>query len=551
MKVDKIIQNILALAFVKDFPKRFPKGSIYLVGGAVRDIIMGVEPKDVDLVAENVEFNDLHDFLTKHGKVQMIKGRAFGVIKFKPDQCHCEEQSDEAIFSRVDRHASRSNGLARDDKKEVRLIFDIALPRREEYSPGMRKKHAQVEHKNITIIDDLKRRDFTINAMAFDLRAVIARSQSDEAIYLERLPRLGSTQWLAMTMRDSLIDPFSGLNDINNKIIRAVGNPEERFLEDPTRILRAIRLAVKLNFSIEPATKKAMIKLAPEIVKKFKDEKGRSSERVSYEMIGAEFIKTFDLDPEKTINLYDKIGLTKLIFPEIDMMKGVKQPDIFHTEGDVFEHTLLTLRNLPKKATLTIKLATLLHDIGKPVTFTSAEMTGDRIRFHDHDKIGQEMSADVLKRIKMPKKLIDDIGWLVREHMKIFFAFPKMKKDRQKALVRNPLFDQLMILARADTLSSLRPNGRPDLGIMPKIEKIVESIRKEDREKPVEIINGHEIIEIIRKTKPGFDPVKEGKKIGKLKKEINSMYDRGEIKTEEEALELAEKWGGKISTRNS
>lgn len=529
MKADKIIQNILTLAFVKDFPKRFPKGSIYLVGGAVRDIVMGVEPKDVDLVAENVEFDGLHDFLAKHGKVKMIEGRAFGVIKFKPEQIRHSEFISESKRSR--------NKFGMTGGEEC-LIFDVALARKEEYLPGMRKKHAKVEHGDITIIDDLARRDFTINAMAIKL--VVGGRWSVEK----------ATSYKLQTT-DYLIDPFHGADDIQNKTIRAVGDPEERFLEDPTRILRAIRLAVKLNFSIEPETKKAMIKLAPEIIRQFRDEKGRSSERVSYEMIGAEFIKTFDLDPEKTINLYDEIGLTKLIFPEIDIMKGVKQPDIFHTEGDVFEHTLLTLKNLPKNATLTTKLATLLHDIGKPSTFTSAEMTGDRIRFHDHDKIGQEMSADVLNRIKMPKKLIDDVGWLVREHMKIFFAFPKMKKDRQKALVRNPLFDQLMILARADTLSSLRPNGQPDLGIMPKIEKIVESIRKEDRGKPVEIINGHEIIAIVQKVKSDFDPRAEGKKIGKLKKEINSMYDRGEIKTKKEALELAEKWGGKISTRNS
>lgn len=469
------IKKFAELPFISDFHKKYDKENLYLVGGMIRDITLGYESKDYDLVAENIAIEELSKFLENYGKIVSVEGRTFGVIKYK------------------------DNSFEGD--------IDIALPRREKYLAGQRRKHAEVEYKQVTILDDLARRDFTINAMALNLRTL------------------------------KLIDPYSGESDLKNKIIKAVGDAKERFSEDPTRILRGIRFAITFDFTIEESTYDAMVLLKDEIIKTFSNGNGKQVERVSWEMIGTEFLKTFDKNPRKTIELYDKIGLLKLLFPELEKMKGLEQPYQYHTEGDVYIHTLMTLDKLPKNVPLEVKIATLFHDLGKVYTFQSVEETGDRIRFNNHDQVGAEKTKEVLRRLKLPNQTIDNVAWLIAKHMKLPYSFPKMKIDRQKNFARHPLFPELLKLVCADTMASIPSERTQSCDYMQPAEETLKVVEREKKlGLPIEIINGNKIIQILKERDSHFNPNLEGKKIGDIKKTINSMYDRGEIRNKEEAV---------------
>jgi poly(A) polymerase len=339
--------KIVNSSFIKNFLVAFPKGNIYLVGGCIRDILLDKESFDFDLVVENVSQDELISFLEEEGNVTTVYGRNFGVVKFRPK-----------LFS---------------------IIFDIALPRREKYLPGQRRKHAAVELEGISIYEDLARRDFTINAMALDFRSIISSKQKTE-------------------IEKYLIDPFDGLKDLKHKIVRTVGDPKDRFSEDPTRILRGVRFAAQFNFVIEPDTLSAMRELADQVTKKFTSKDGCEVERVSHEMIGVEFTKSLDRDPKRTVELYDQTNLLKLLLPEVEALKMIEQPPQFHSEGDVYTHTLLAISKLPKDVSINVKIATLLHDIGKPLTYKSAKDTGDRVRFNRHDEVGAALARQICQR---------------------------------------------------------------------------------------------------------------------------------------------------------
>ena len=491
MKSEEIIKNIANIPFVQHFIKAFPKSNVYLVGGAVRDALMGIESSDIDFVIENLSDETLIALLESEGKVVDVFGRTFGVVKFKP------HDSDET--------------------------YDIALPRAEKYTPGQRRKHAQVELENITIYDDLARRDFTINAMAIDLREYLPKTP---AKLVEESDGIIKT----------VIDPYHGLEDLHDKTIRAVSNPIERFDEDPTRILRGIRFAVQFGFTIEPETLSAMRELGPQICAEYIAEDGCRLQRVSMEMIGQEFMKALDKNPRTTVELFDESEVLKLLVPEIAELKGVQQPPQFHSEGDVFVHTLLSLLNLSSQANLATKLATLLHDIGKAKTFQSEKETGDRIRFNNHAEIGAEMARSICRRFCLSNEITKEVIWLIENHINIFHSFFHMRPEKQKAFVRNQYFDDLIVLAKADTLASIFPDGKPNLGVYPKVLEIAGQIKAKDRNEPTQIINGREIIEILKDKNQAFNEAEHGKYIGDLKKNINTLYDRGEIKTKVEAL---------------
>jgi len=519
------LQKILNFDFVKSFLNQYPNAKIFLVGGAVRDYFLGVESCDFDFVVEGISWDELIKYLEKHGRVIWVEGRTFGTIKFMPNQ--------------------NSN-----------LIIDFAIPRSERYMPGMRRKNAEIELGKATITDDLARRDFTINAMAIDLR-LISKSEflisnqcqnyNDKCLGINNLDL---NKNLKFKIKNFLVDPFGGLVDIENKLIRAVGDPCIRFTEDPTRILRGVRFAAKFDFRIEDETLKAMQELKGEIIKKFINEKNEPIERVSWEVIGQEFMKTLDTNPRRCIDLYDKVGLLSLIFPEIEVEKGVEQPYQYHSEGDVFTHTKMSLAALKKSASLKLKVATLLHDIGKPGTFTPVSVTGDRIRFNNHDNLGAEISKNILTRLKLPNKFIDDVVWLIKNHMRVIFAFPKMRIEKKKNFARNDLIPELLDLVRADTLASIDENGQTFIAsIEPIVDKIIE-MRDKELSRPSEIISGVEIINIIKELDGNFDEKREGKVIGALKKNINNMYNKEEIRTKTEAKERIRKWAKRKVSRH-
>ncbi|MBI4276227.1 CCA tRNA nucleotidyltransferase, partial [Candidatus Uhrbacteria bacterium] len=257
----------------------FPNGEIYLVGGAVRDAALSRETKDFDFIVRGVAIDALEGFLAAGGRVDLV-GKNFGVFKFTP-----HGYSGEAI--------------------------DIALPRTEHVLAGTGgyKDFAIQSDPALQIERDLERRDFTMNAIA----ARVTWNVKREA-HLD------------------IIDPHHGLEDIEKKIIRTVGNSENRFKEDSLRILRAIRFACQLGFIIESETWNAITALITRVNTTRDDE----TRIVPQETIGREIVKAFYANPVHALDLLDTAGAIAEIMPELLPMKGCPQPPNWHTEGDVW-----------------------------------------------------------------------------------------------------------------------------------------------------------------------------------------------------------------------
>lgn len=326
----------------------------YLVGGAVKDILLGIEPKDYDIATDALPAQI--SALFPHSVSTNAK---FGTI----------------LVITSDRHGER---------------FDLEVTtfrKEEEYFGG--RWPSKVEFSS-SIEEDLSRRDFTINAMAIDLDSIYdIGSHSSEAI----------------------IDPFGGQDDLENKLIKAVGDPEERFGEDGLRAYRACRLAAVLNFEIEEKTFSAITK-SLHIAKKV------SMERVRDELMK---LLNYSSKPSVGIELFRKTGLLELFIPELLECIGIYQPQ-WHTE-DVYEHSLTTL----DLAEDSIKLTALLHDIGKARTLTEDEKG---IHFFGHDKVGASMSRVILERLKFSKADIKKVSTLIRWHM-FYYPSADWRKDNE------------------------------------------------------------------------------------------------------------------------
>lgn len=259
--------------------------------------------------------------------------------------------------------------------------------------------------------EDAKRRDFTVNGMFYD------------------------------PVEDKVIDYVGGQIDLEKKIIRAIGDPDRRFAEDHLRMLRAVRFAHTLGFDIEPATRTAIQKHAPDIAK------------ISAERIENEFSRTLTESPRPGDALKElvNLGLINYIMPEILPMIGQEQPPQFHPEGDVFIHTCLML-NLMKDPTRALAYTALLHDIGKPAT---AFMGEDRLRFHGHERKSAEMAEEILRRLKLPAKEIRQIVTAIDGHMR-FKDVQKMNKATLRKLMGAETFDLELELHRLDCSGSHR-----------------------------------------------------------------------------------------------
>jgi tRNA nucleotidyltransferase/poly(A) polymerase len=259
--------------------------------------------------------------------------------------------------------------------------------------------------------EDAKRRDFTVNGMFYD------------------------------PIEDRIIDCVGGQADLKNKIIRAIGEPEKRFAEDHLRILRAVRFAHTLGFDIEPETRSAIQKHAPDLAK------------ISVERIENEFSRTLteSLRPGDALRELVELGLMQIIMPEILPMIGQEQPPEFHPEGDVFTHTCLML-NLMEKPNRPLAYTVLLHDIGKPAT---AFMGEDRLRFHGHEHKSAEMAEDILRRLKLPTKEIKQIVIAIAGHMR-FKDVQKMNKSTLRKLMGAETFELELELHRLDCAGSHR-----------------------------------------------------------------------------------------------
>jgi poly(A) polymerase len=258
--------------------------------------------------------------------------------------------------------------------------------------------------------EDARRRDFTINGMFYD------------------------------PPNERVIDFVGGREDLAAQVVRAIGEPAERFAEDRLRLLRAVRFATVLQFEIESKTWDALVRAAGSIGE------------ISAERIREELVRIF-LSPERVRgwDLLDRSGLLEAILPEFAAMKGCEQPPQFHPEGDVFQHTRLMLELLPNDVSLPLVFSVLFHDVAKPPTATVDE-TG-RIRFNGHDKLGAEMTEAIMQRLRFSRAEIDATVEAVAQHM-VFKDVPNMRVAKLKRFMARPTFADELELHRVDCASS-------------------------------------------------------------------------------------------------
>ncbi|MBA3831916.1 MAG: CCA tRNA nucleotidyltransferase [Chthoniobacterales bacterium] len=325
--------------------------------------------------------------------------------------------------------------------------------------------------------EDARRRDFTINGMFFD-------------------PPNGA-----------VIDFVGGRADLATRVVRAIGEPAERFEEDRLRLLRAVRFATVLEFEIEPTTWNAIIRTA-----------GSISE-ISAERIREELIRIF-LSPQRVRgwDLLDRSGLLEQILPELAAMKGCEQPPQYHPEGDVFEHTRLMLELLPNDVSLPLVFSVLFHDIGKPPTATVDE-TG-RIRFNGHDRLGAEMAEAIMQRLRFTRAEIDATVEAVRQHM-VFKDVPNMRLAKLKRFMARPTFTDELELHRVDCTSSH--------GMLDNYEFLKEKAQEFAHEPiiPPPLVRGGDLIALGMKPGPRF---------GEILEAVETRQLEGNLRDREEAL---------------
>jgi len=325
--------------------------------------------------------------------------------------------------------------------------------------------------------EDARRRDFTINGMFFD------------------------------PTKNQVIDFVGGRADLETNLIRAIGDPAQRFTEDRLRMLRAVRFATVLDYRIDKQTWEALVANAAAILE------------ISAERIRDELVRIF-LSPKRVRgwDLLDESGLMRAILPEIESMKGCKQPEQFHPEGDVFEHTRLMLELLPAKVSVPLVFSVILHDIAKPVT-SQVDATG-RIRFNEHDRIGAAMTEQIMERLRFSRVEIDATVEMVRQHM-VFKDVPKMRVAKLKRFMARPTFDEELELHRVDCESSHRILGNYEFLRRKREEFANEPII------PPPLVRGDDLIAL------GLKP---GPKFGEILEAVETRQLEGALRDRDEAL---------------
>lgn len=444
----------------------------YWVGGCVRDILLDKEPKDFDIVT-SAKPDEIEKILSNINIIPV--GKQFGVLIAEINGHNFEI----ATF----RSESKYTDARRPDK-----VFWASAEK------------------------DAERRDFTINGLFLD---PLVKEKIDKW-------NLANIRQIKTTKYGLVIDYIGGIKDIEDKVIRFIGDPIKRIEEDHLRILRAIRFKNNLKFDYHPQTLE-VIKNNAEKVK-----------TVSAERIRDELNKMLSNESRvQSLLDLDDSGILSQVLPEIDKLKGVPQPDIFHKEGDVFKHTILAIKSLPKNAPITLVWAVLLHDSGKPDTISFPKSKEDRIRFNKHVKFSAGIAAQVCRRLKFPNFERELIIWLVKSHM-IMGDIPKMGIAKQRRWLMDPRFQWLLELNNADSLGSEPTNlelYKENLHLYEKVKKLYNEEKK--REKFKLLISGNDIIR-------NFD-VKPGPKIGNLLKIIEDAQLENKIKTTSEALALVKK----------
>jgi len=327
------------------------------------------------------------------------------------------------------------------------------------------------------IEEDAIRRDFTIGGMFYD------------------------------PIANRLIDLVGGMRDLRAGIIRAIGNPDERFEEDHLRILRAIRFAARLNFTIDPATWSAMIRSAPKIG------------QIAAERIGEEITMMMtEGGAARAMDLMMDSGLMNLLLPEVVEMRGCAQPENFHPEGDVYTHTRIGVAMLPAGCSETVAFGILLHDIAKP---RCRAETGDKVTFYGHVEQGAVMAAEMLARLKRSRDVQERVAYLVKNHLKLCMA-PRMRPATLKRMLAEDGFDELMDVAFMDAMAS-----SSYLGFWHFCKHAMSTMTAQEI-RPPRLIGGEDLKQL------GFTP---GPRFKAILKDVEDQQLDGILATRDDALE--------------
>jgi poly(A) polymerase len=373
--------------------------------------------------------------------------------------------------------------------EDERIATEVATFRHDgAYSDGRRPDAVRF---SLDPREDVLRRDFTINGLLLD---VLRYEEGDR-------------------LEDCVLDFVGGRADLQAEVIRAIGDPARRFAEDKLRMLRAVRFAARLGFAIEPRTMRAIQQHAAEIG------------AVSAERVREELTKILtEGGARRGFELLDESGLLAQVLPEVERMKGVAQPPEFHPEGDVWVHTLMLLDHLPASASPTLAWGMLLHDVGKPATFTPPDPArpGDRIRFNGHVDVGVAIARTILNRLRFSNDDCAQILSLIEHHMQ-FGDVMKMKQSTLKRFLRLPHFDEHLALHFADASSA-----HGDLTKYAFVKQQIEHLG-EEAIKPTLLLTGTDLIAAGYKPGPRFKQMLTAAEDAQLE---------GRIATRDEALRL-------------
>lgn len=407
----------------------------WFVGGCVRDLVMGIEPKDYD-VATSARPGEVEALFPE----SLMVGAQFGVV-IVPHEAGAIEV---ATF--------RSDGRYADGRHPVAVEFAASARA------------------------DVERRDFTINGMLYD------------------------------PQENRVIDYVGGQEDVRARRIRAIGDPRQRFAEDHLRMLRAVRFAARFGFALDPRLREAIQELRALVA-------DVSRERVRDELLN---ILT-EGAARRGFELLEATGLLEIVLPEIKALQGVAQPPEFHPEGDVWTHTLMMLEGL-KQPSPTLALGVLLHDVGKPPTFSIRE----RIRFDHHVEVGVKMAQEICGRLRLPSRQSDRVIELVANHLR-FKDLPQMRKSTQLRFVRMEGFEEHLELHRLDCLASHGNLSNYELARQILSETPAEAI------KPQPLLRGGDLIS------EGFTP---GPQFKDILRAVEDAQLEGKIHSRDDALRL-------------
>ena len=432
--MNKISINNFNEVEIKILNKLNKCGKGYIVGGAIRDILLGLKPKDVDF-ATNLSYETLKTLFSEYTPKET--GKSFGVLRIR--------------INNID--------------------YEIAKFRKDIY--GKEKKVSFVDD----IKNDLARRDFTINAMAYN-------------------------------QKEGIIDLYNGQKDIENRIINFIGNAEERIIEDPLRVLRAFRFMSRLDFSLSENTIEA--------IKKQKD----LLKNIPEERITMEFSKLLlGENIKNTLTLMRDTGVLELIIPEFKATYDFNQCNPHHNL-DLFNHIINVVSKVP--ADLELRYSALLHDIAKPVVQTFDEE--GIAHYKTHEIVGADMARDILTRLKLPVKLIDTVEEIIKKHMVLYKDITDKKFNK---LLSEMGYDNLWRLIEHSIADNESKNNEVVSTENDLHERLKRAVEKQMQVTLNDLaINGKDLMEL------GFN----GKEIGEIKRELLDKYLSEEIQNKKEKM---------------